>query len=422
MFFFVGGETAEMPGVYEGNTYDLAGFALGIVDRNDILPKINDIQEGDILIGLPSSGLHSNGFSLIHKLLQTHNVKLTQKCIFDDSVSNIGDKLLTPTNIYVKPLLPLIKSQQIKALAHITGGGLPENISRILPKHLGVKISANAFKIPNIFSWISLKGNVRDSEMLRTFNCGIGMVLVISPELEEYVLKSFEQHDAQKIGRIISRNISVPQVVVEDLGALRNFYKSKKRIGVLISGNGSNLQALIDASKSHEFGMNAEIVFVISNKPDAYGLERAKLAGIPNVVIKHKDFATRECFDEALSTELLKHSVDIVCLAGFMRILSATFIHKWKGKLINIHPSLLPKFPGLHAHQQALNANEKQSGCTIHFVDEGVDTGVIILQEIVPLYSDDTIETLTDRIHAAEHIAYPKAVKMIANGIILEEN
>lgn len=408
-----------MPGVYEENTYDLAGFALGIVDRNHVLPKINDIKEGDILIGLPSSGPHSNGYSLIHKLLQTHNIKLEEKCLFDGSVTQIGENLLNPTNIYVKSLQPLIESQYIKALAHITGGGLPENISRILPKHLAVKISAKSIKVPNIFSWISAKGKVKDSEMLRTFNCGIGMVLVVSSDLEGCVLNSLQ--DAQKIGHVTSRNISVPQVLVEDLDEFRNFYKNKKRIGVLISGNGSNLQALINASKSRDFSMNAEIVLVISNKPDAYGLERAKVAGIPNVVIKHKDFETRERFDEALSTVLQEYSVDIVCLAGFMRILSPTFIQTWKGKLINIHPSLLPKFPGMHAQRQALNAAEKQSGCTVHFVDEGVDTGSIILQEIVPVFSDDSIESLTERIHAAEHIAYPKALKLIANGVVAKE-
>lgn len=410
-----------MPGVYDGNKYDLAGFALGIVDRNVILPKVNDIQEGDILIGLSSSGLHSNGFSLVHKLLQTRNIKLTEKCLFESCVSNIGDKLLTPTKIYVKALLPLIEQQMVKAIAHITGGGLPENISRILPKHLGVKISANAFKIPNIFSWISAAGNVTNSEMLRTFNCGIGIVLVIAPELETFVKKSLEQHDAHEIGRVVYRKISVPQVMVEDLYKFQNVYKSKKRVGVLISGNGSNLQALITASKSCDFGMNAEIVVVISNKFEAYGLERAKLAGIPNVVINHKDFAAREYFDEAISTQLLKHSVDIVCLAGFMRILSGSFIQKWKGKLINIHPSLLPKYPGLHAQRQALEAKEEQSGCTVHFVDEGVDSGAVILQEVVQIYSDDTIDTLTERIHAVEHIAYPKALKLITNGVILNE-
>ncbi|XP_063700673.1 trifunctional purine biosynthetic protein adenosine-3 [Culicoides brevitarsis] len=412
----LGGETAEMPGVYGGQIYDLAGFALGVVDRPEILPKINEIKEGDVLIGLPSSGPHSNGFSLIHKLLQTHDIKLSDTCLFDAAVSKIGEKLLTPTKIYVKSLLPLIQSQEVKALAHITGGGLPENVIRVLPRHLGVKISAKSFDIPEIFAWIAAKGNVNETEMLRTFNCGIGMVMVVSPEHAEHVLAKLS--DAKKIGNVVSRNMSVPQVLVEDLDVFKKAYRTKKRVGVLISGNGSNLQALVDNSRKPEFGMNAEVVLVISNKPDAYGLERAKLAGIPSVVIKHKDFATRESFDEALTLALQKHEVDLVCLAGFMRILSPSFIQTWKGKLINIHPSLLPKFPGLNVQRQALEAGEKESGCTIHFVDEGVDTGAIILQEAVPIHANDTVDTLTQRIHTAEHVAYPRALKLIANGVV----
>uniref|UniRef100_A0A336LQX3 Phosphoribosylformylglycinamidine cyclo-ligase n=1 Tax=Culicoides sonorensis TaxID=179676 RepID=A0A336LQX3_CULSO len=414
----LGGETAEMPGVYKGNVYDLAGFALGIVNIDNVLPKIDRIQSGDIVVALPSSGLHSNGFSLVHKILEIYDLKYSNKCLFDNKVSTIGETFLTPTKIYVRALLPLIKSGVVKAIAHITGGGLPDNISRILPKHLAVKLSMVDLKKSDIFSWILSKGNIAIEEMLRTFNCGIGMVLILSPEYEKSVIESLITYKAIKIGSVVARTSLDSQVLVNNTDLISNFYKKKKRVAVLISGNGSNLQALIDACRSPKYQINAEIVLVISNKPDAFGLERAKLNEISCVTIQHKDFVTRELFDEKISNELIKHKIDIVCLAGFMRILSSTFTQKWKGKLLNIHPSLLPKYPGLNAQQKALEANEKQTGCTVHFVDEGVDTGSIILQEIVPILPNDSIENLIERIHKAEHIAYPKALKLVVNGVL----
>lgn len=144
----------------------------------------------------------------------------------------------------------------------------------------------------------------------------------------------------------------------------------KKRVGVLISGNGSNLQALIDATKNTSLGMCSEIVSVISNKDDAYGLTRAQSYGIKTKIISNKLYKTREEFDEAITAEFEECGVDIICCAGFMRILSATFVKKWKGRLLNIHPSLLPKYKGLHAQKQALESGDEISGCSVHFVDE----------------------------------------------------
>lgn len=150
----------------------------------------------------------------------------------------------------------------------------------------------------------------------------------------------------------------------------RSLNSPKRRVGVLISGNGSNLQALIDATKQTSYGMCSEIVSVISNKADAYGLTRATNNGIKTIVISNKDYKTREDFDEAITREFEECGVEIICCAGFMRILSATFVKRWKGRLLNIHPSLLPKFKGLHAQKQALESGDKISGCSVHFVDE----------------------------------------------------
>ena len=189
---------------------------------------------------------------------------------------------------------------------------------------------------------------------------------------------------------------------------------TKKNVGVLISGNGSNLQALIDACAKPDFP--ARISVVISNKETAYGLNRAAEAGIPSHIINHKDYATREAFDRAVQEMLLRHNVEIVCLAGFMRLLSGWFVSQWKGVMLNIHPSLLPAFKGAHAVRDALAAGVKESGCSVHIVTEELDSGPIIIQGKVPVLPTDTEATLHARIHEQEHKIYPFALRLIADG------
>lgn len=185
-------------------------------------------------------------------------------------------------------------------------------------------------------------------------------------------------------------------------------------LAVLISGRGSNLQSIIDACSDKNFP--AQITVVISNEPDAYGLERAKLAGIATAVIPHKAYPSRREFEQALQAEIVKHNVDLICLAGFMRVLTSEFVSQWDGKMLNIHPSLLPAYTGLHTHERVLAAGEKESGCTIHFVTPGLDEGPTIIQKRVPVLGGDTAETLAARILAEEHIAYPEAIRLIALG------
>jgi phosphoribosylaminoimidazole synthetase len=171
----IGGETAEMPGMYSGGDYDLAGFAVGAVEREEILPR--ETNAGDVLLGLSSSGLHSNGYSLARYILQQNSIKLTE----------MGEELLTPTKIYVKSCLEAIRSKKVKALSHITGGGLTENLPRVLSKNVTPKINFKSWKRPEIFDKLQLLGKVTDEEMQRTFNCGIGMVLVVEKNHAEEV-------------------------------------------------------------------------------------------------------------------------------------------------------------------------------------------------------------------------------------------
>jgi phosphoribosylglycinamide formyltransferase-1 len=195
---------------------------------------------------------------------------------------------------------------------------------------------------------------------------------------------------------------------------------SKLKLGVLISGKGSNLQSLIDATKDESFP--AEIVIVIANVPEATGLGRANKANIPCVVINHKSFKGRKTFEDELNITLLKAKADLVCLAGFMRLLTDNFLSRWRDKVVNIHPSLLPSFKGLNTHERAIKAGVKFSGCTIHFVRSEMDDGPIIMQSAVPIHQDDNAETLANRILKEEHKIYPLAVSLIASKKIIIKN
>ncbi|KPJ16563.1 Trifunctional purine biosynthetic protein adenosine-3 [Papilio machaon] len=420
-------------------------FACGALDVNVARRVV-----GDIIIGLPSNGVHSNGFSLIHKLMKKAGLTLEDKAPFSKEGLTLGEELIKPTRIYVESVLPALQRGAVKAVAHVTGGGLLDNLPRVIPDSVRARLNAHWWHVHPVFAWIADTGSVKDEEMLRTFNCGIGMVLIVSPE---------DQADERQWLRGFVDNFASALDFTRRMPLLNN-----KRVAVLVSGNGSNLQALVEASREPAHCMYADVALVISNKPDAYALKRAEAAGIPALVMNitrsfgamvigsiqarpaggarvlvdnfasaldftrrmpllnnkrvfnHKEYSSREEFDRAVSGALETHRIDLVCLAGYMRILSAEFVEKWKGRLVNIHPSLLPRHPGLHAARQCLAAGDADSGCTVHFVDAGVDTGPIITQERVPVLKDDTEESLTERIHQAEHRAYPRALRLLATG------
>jgi phosphoribosylglycinamide formyltransferase-1 len=189
---------------------------------------------------------------------------------------------------------------------------------------------------------------------------------------------------------------------------------ARKRVGVLISGRGSNLQALLDACDDPSFP--AEIVLVISNKPEAPGLERAARAGVPSRTIARRDYPERSACDAAMTAALEGADVEVVCLAGFMRLLSETFVDHWRDRMINIHPSLLPQFPGLDTHARALEAGVERHGCTVHFVRFEMDSGPIIGQTEVPVLAGDDPETLAARVLEAEHELYPHCLRLVVEG------
>lgn len=185
------------------------------------------------------------------------------------------------------------------------------------------------------------------------------------------------------------------------------------KIAVLVSGSGSNLQALIDAN------LSGQIVGVISNKPEAYALTRAKAAGIQTAVIEHKQYPNRESFDAVMHQQLLDWDVDLVILAGFMRILSAGFVQNWHGKMINIHPSLLPHYKGMHTHQRVLRTGDAYHGCTVHYVTAELDAGQALAQGVLRVATHDNESSLAERVHALEHVIYPQVAEWICNGTLV---
>ncbi|ESN95318.1 hypothetical protein HELRODRAFT_193551 [Helobdella robusta] len=444
----VGGETAEMPGMYHTDEYDLAGFAVGVVERTNLLPLTtnNQIAEGDVLIGLSSSGLHSNGYSLVRKILEVSGISMAD--VLPCGKTTVCDLLLTPTHVYVPYLLPLMKRHGlIKGCAHITGGGLPGNVCRILPDGLRAKMDALKWKVPVLFEWLRKLGNVTEDEMLGTFNCGLGVVLVvgrqdvqvvveeINANIKEECRKNFAVGDVEVfiVGTVEKcSNVADKKVTVDNL--LESLHQSwklnshqlpdrnhstssssvgRKKVAVLISGSGTNLQALIDDSLKHDSPYS--ITLVVSNVADAYGLQRAQQASIQTCVVDHKQFKSREEFDNRIDQHLKSHNIDFVCLAGFMRIVSDQFVEKWRGRMLNIHPSLLPSFKGLHVHRQVLQAGVRVSGCTVHFVSNELDGGAILTQATVPVLPNDTEDDLCERVKTAEHKAFPEALRLLTS-------
>ena len=207
-----GGETAEMPGMYNDGDYDLAGFCVGVVERDNIIDG-SKVASGDVILGIASSGPHSNGYSLVRKIIEVSGASLTEEF----NGKPLGETLLTPTRMYVKPLLELCKQIDVHAMAHITGGGLPENIPRVLPKATDARINTSSWQRPAIFDWLQEQGNVEDFEMLRTFNCGIGMVVCVAAADAEKAISVLKEQGEQvvQIGEIIHGQSDTPSVILD---------------------------------------------------------------------------------------------------------------------------------------------------------------------------------------------------------------
>lgn len=427
----VGAEINEIPDIYlnlrdlwDFEKYDVVGYAEGAVNKEHLLPRLNEIKSGDILIGLPSSGIHSNGYSLVRKLVEVKKYRY-QDAFPLDKTKTLQEVLLTPTKIYVKSVLPLMKKGYIKAAAHITGGGLTQNIPRILPSHSRVVLDGSKWNIPPVCQWIAMEGQMTKEEMLQTFNCGLGMVLIVDKRYEFEILECLKQEGeiASVVGCVSDFEPGKERVEVKNFELPTSpRLKKKKKVGVLISGSGTNLQSLIDYTQNPNNCSSAEIVLVLSNVDGVEGLIRASRAGIPTKVLSHKNFKKRVDFDMAVHAILKESGVEIVCLAGFMRIVSKEFVKLWQGNLLNIHPAILPAFKGMDAHRQVLEKGAKITGCTVHFVEAEVDAGAIIQQAAVRVDPDDDEKSLQEKVKKLEHQIFPTALELLASGHISRDS
>uniref|UniRef100_A0AAX7VLQ1 ATP-grasp domain-containing protein n=1 Tax=Astatotilapia calliptera TaxID=8154 RepID=A0AAX7VLQ1_ASTCA len=338
----LGGETAEMPSVYPPGEYDLAGFCVGAVERGALLPRLGDISEGHMLIGVASSGVHSNGFSLVRKILEKAKLSYSSPAPFGKSGQTVGEVLLTPTKIYSPLLLPILRSGAVKAYAHITGGGLLENIPRVLPQELAVDLGETKWSIPPVFSWLHKEGGLSEEEMrvlsqLQAHEEAwiVGSLAHKEPGAEPVVVRNLK-NSLLNAGQASSKEVAVKA----NGGCHDNSMVPRKRtkVGVLISGTGVFL--IMQAKRPCS---SAEIVVVISNKPGVQGLKRASLAGIQTRVVDHKLYGSRAEFDGTIDRVLEEFGVELVCLAGFMRILTGTFVKKWNGRTFRTKcPSMEP--------------------------------------------------------------------------------
>lgn len=525
-----GGETAEVPAVYKVDDIDIAGFAVGAVERHLKLPRLNDIKEGDIVIGLGSSGVHSNGFTLIHSIINRGGFDM--QSLKTEYKNDAGDWLeygavqlfLEPTCIYVKQVMPLIEKGLIKSLAHITGGGLPANLPRSLPKGYCAVLDARKWRLPTVFTLIKSIGKVDVNEMINVFNLGIGMTLVVAPEHVEEVVELLHPSPSQPvhtIGRIekfdssstsnqcvqinhiedafassqskfkwkvvespdysritgkdsdglykrpeshimlnredrlkrvvpalkfeefknnedelvkheeihessgawkpqtrfqmtLPRNIS--QIQVDEILQRAETHPAR-RLAIFISGVGSNMKSLIEWEKALGSKCPYQVKLIVSNRTTNAGTKWAIENGFTVITatsVKYKEKKDRE---RIILDELKRHQIDIIALAGFMELLSAEFVDFWTGKIINIHPSLLPAFKGKDAIDQAFEHKVRVSGVSVHFVTAGMDEGAIIVQEPFFIYADDTLDNVKARCHMVEHALYPYAVSFIATGM-----
>ncbi|XP_071287214.1 trifunctional purine biosynthetic protein adenosine-3-like [Agelaius tricolor] len=429
---FLGEEVTEVAAPCAPGHCDLAGFAVGAVERGQRLPGLQRAREGDALLGLGSPGIHGRGFGVVRSILLTSSLRCSSPAPGSCGDTTLGDVLLTPGKMFSPALLPILRSGHVKGFAP-TAEGLLGGISRLLPEHVSAVLDALSWKIPEIFGWLYKEGNLSAEEMAQTLPCGIGAVLVVQKELAQHVLQDIQrQQEAWLIGRVVAACHTGSHIEVENLAEALQLSsprqlldastaeiqpqprKRKVKVAVLVSGAGTALPALIGCAR--EPGSCAQLVLVISNRPGVPELRSAARAGIPTRVIDHKLYGSRSEFDGTIDRVLEEFSVELICLSGFMRVLSSPFLRKWKGKILNASPSLFPLIKDGNAQQEPLESGFKVTGCTVHFVLEEPGAGAAIRREPLPAGPGDTEAALGERLQEAELRAFPLALQLVASG------
>ncbi|KFM79800.1 Trifunctional purine biosynthetic protein adenosine-3, partial [Stegodyphus mimosarum] len=412
----IGGETAEMPGMYAYGDFDLTAFARGAVEKSEILPR-KDISTGDVVIGLLSSSINSSAFNIIRKLVKKLGLTYNSPAPFDPN-QTLEEILLAPSKMYVKSVLPLMRHKYVKAAAFINDGGLVENIMKILPPSYKIVLDATKLDMPPVFDWIASSGNFSQQEMFEIFNCNIGMILVVAKDVmnEVYQQLKTSKKSAVCLGSLQSSEKCEKKVEIINSSFDDKKAMQKKRVGVLSSGKGTNLQALIDYSQN-SYNLNTTEISVIVSDTESKVLEQMK-AKVPTKVLNSNNYKTAEDFDMAIHETLNSYNVDIVCLDEFSRNISDSFVELWRGKILNVYPSLLPAFKCANVHEEVLNLGARITGCTVYIVEPEGKIGEIIDQAAVCLEAHETIETLKKKVTQLQYCIYPKAVELFARKII----
>ncbi|NXP29597.1 PUR2 protein, partial [Scytalopus superciliaris] len=432
---FLGQEVSEAPGSFSAGEFELAGFMVGAVERGQLLLGLQRAEEQDVLIGLGSPGIHGHGFGTIRNIVLTSSLHYSSPAPGSCGDTTLGETLLSPARLYSPSLLPVLRSGHVKAFAPIAEG-LVGGISRVLPEHVSAVLDALSWKIPEIFCWLYKEGNLSAEEMAQTFPCGIGAVLVVQQDLAQHVLRDIQRHeDAWLIGKVVASchtagsqvevenlvaalQLSSPQGPLSDAAADPQHQPRKRRVkvAVLVSGTGTTLSALIGYTR--EPGSCAQVVLVISNKSGVEELRNAARAGIPTRVIDHKLYGSRSEFDSTIDRVLEEFAVELICLSGFVRILSSPFLRKWKGKILNASPSLLPLPKGGNAPEEPPQSGFRVTGCTVHFVLEEPGARAVIHREPVLPRAGDAEPALAARVRQAERRAFPAALHLVASGAV----
>ncbi|NWT14700.1 PUR2 protein, partial [Vireo altiloquus] len=430
---FLGWEVTEVAAPCPSGHCDLAGFVVGALERGQRLLGLQRAEEGDVLLGLGSPGIHDRAFGVVRRILLTSSLHCSSPAPGSCGDTTLGDVLLTPGKMFSPALLPILRSGHVKGFAP-TAEGLLGGISRLLPEHVSAILDALSWKIPEIFWWLYKEGNLSAEEMAQTFPCGIGAVLVVQKDLAQHVLQDIQrQQEAWLIGKVVAPchtagshievenlaealQLSCPQQLLNDTTAESQSQprRRKVKVAVLVSGTGITLPALIGAAR--EPGSCAQLVLVISNKSGVEELRSAARAGIPTRVIDHKLYGSRSEFDSTIDRVLEEFSVELICLSGFMRVLSSPFLRKWRGKILSTSPSLFPLIKDGSAHQEPLESGFKATGCTVHFVLEEPSAGATIHREPLPPPQGDSEAALAERLREAELRAFPLGLQLVASG------
>jgi phosphoribosylaminoimidazole synthetase len=404
----IGGETAEMPGSMPGviTTLRASPWERGARD-----PAPEALRPGDCADRPPSSGVHSNGFSLVRRIMENAGLPWDARAPFSED-RTLSEGLLEPTRIYVKPLLDALRGGiGIQALCHITGGGFPDNIPRVLPENLGVRLDLDAIPVPPVFGWLARTGGVAEAEMLRTFNCGIGMIAFVAADHAEAALRHLREAGENPYGSArSSRRRAASGFRPPDGWRLHD--APPGRCPDL--GSRVNMVSLIEAAQAPDYP--ATIALVVANRPDAGGLDRARASGIEALAVDHKAYCHPGGLRGGARPRPRRAAHRLVCLAGFMRVLTP-WVRGTLGRPHAQHPPVpAAAYRGTHTHERALADGVLVHGCTVHFVVPELDAGPIVAQAAVPWCQGDDPASLAARVLAQEHVIYPRALRQICSG------